>query len=169
MIVISNTTPLIALAVIRRFDLLRQLFDTIYIPEAVYQEAVVAGREQGGAKHELSSATWIEIRAVQGHQAVHALLSELDRGEAETIVLAQEMGADWVLMDEKKGRRQLAKLGLPKVGTVGLLLKAKQLGLVSRIRPDIEQLRRNGFSLSQNVVDASPPTCNSFPAPTRAG
>ena len=60
MIVVSNTTPLIGLAIIERFDLLQHLFGKLYIPQAVYDEAVTAGREKGGAKMEVSSADWIE-------------------------------------------------------------------------------------------------------------
>ena len=56
-------------------------------------------------------------------------------------------------MDEKKGRRKLEQLGLKKIGTLGILLKAKQLGLLAIIRPEIEQLHRQGFSISQNVID----------------
>ena len=154
MIVVSNTTPLIGLAVIQRFDLLSQLFGKIYIAQAVYDEAVIAGREAGGAKHEVSTAPWIEMVKVRDHLAVEVLLDELDLGEAETIILAREIGADWVLMDEKKGRRKLSELGLNKIGTAGLLLKAKQVGLLPLIRPDLELLRQRGFSLSQVVVDA---------------
>ena len=104
MIVVSNTTPLIGMAIIERFDLLSQLFGTIHIAQAVYEEVVVAGRENGGAKAEVSSATWIKTVAVRDQLAVDVLLDELDRGEAETVVLARELSADWVLMDEKKGR-----------------------------------------------------------------
>lgn len=154
MIVVSNTTPLIGLAVIERFDLLRQLFGRLYIPEAVYREAVVAGREAGGAKQEVSTATWIETVKVQDRLAVEVLLDELDLGEAETIVLARELNAAWVLMDEKKGRRKVTELGLDKIGTVGILLKAKQAGLLSQIGPDVERLRRQGVSISQQVIEA---------------
>ena len=145
MIVVSNTTPLIGLASIQRFDLLQQLFGEVSVAQAVYDEAVIAGREAGGAKHEVSTATWIKTVSVRDHLAVDVLLDELDRGEAETIVLARELSADWVLMDEKKGRRKLEQLGLKKIGTLGVLLKAKRLGLLSTLRPDIEQLRRQGF------------------------
>ena len=154
MIVVSNTTPLIGLASIQRFDLLHQLFGEVYIAQAVYDEAVVTGHESGGAKTEVSTASWIRITRVKDRLAVEMLLDELDLGEAETIVLARELGADWVLMDEKKGRRKLDQLGLRKIGTVGVLLKAKQMGLLPVIRSDIERLRRRGFSLSQAVVDA---------------
>jgi len=154
MIVVSNTTPLIGLAVIQRFDLLRHFFGEIYIAQAVYDEAVVAGRKVGGAKHQVSTATWIHTVAVKDRLAVNVLLDELDLGEAETIVLARELDAEWVLMDEKKGRRKLAQLGLAKIGTVGILLKAKQAGLLPDIRPELEKLRQRGFSISQTVIDA---------------
>jgi predicted nucleic acid-binding protein len=107
MIVVSNTTSIIGLASIERFELLQALFGEIHIPQAVYNEAVVAGREEGGAKREVSTATWIKTAHVQDRLAVDVLLDELDLGEAETIVLARELDADWVLMDEKKGRRKL--------------------------------------------------------------
>lgn len=154
MIFVSNTTPLIGLASIQRFDLLHKLFGKIYIAQAVYNEAVVAGREVGGAKLEVSTASWIETVTVKDRLAVEVLLDELDLGEAETIVLAREINADWVLMDEKKGRRKLSELGLNKIGTLGILLKAKQLGLMPIIRPELEQLQQQGFSLSPTVVDA---------------
>ena len=153
MIIVSNTTPLIGLASIQRFDLLRQLFGEVHIPQAMYDEAVLAGREAGGAKQEVSTAQWIRTVSVQDRLAVEVLLDDTDLGEAETIVLARELGADWVLMDEKKGRRKLEQLGLKKIGTLGILLKAKQLGLLAVIRPEIEQLHRQGFSISQNVID----------------
>ncbi|MBU0511802.1 MAG: DUF3368 domain-containing protein [Chloroflexi bacterium] len=154
MIVVSNTTPLIGLATIGRFDLLHQLFGEIHIPKAVYHEAVIAGREEGGAKREVSDASWVKSVEVQDWLAVEVLLDELDLGEAEVIVLARELSADWVLMDEKKGRRKLTQLEIQKIGTLGILLKANELGLVNSIREDLEQLREKGFSISQSVIDA---------------
>jgi predicted nucleic acid-binding protein len=144
---------LIGLATIQRFDLLQQLFGKIYIPQAVYDEAATAGREEGGAKQEVSTARWIETIIVKDRLAVEVLLDELDVGEAETIVLAREMKADWVLMDEKKGRRKATELSLNKIGTVGILLKAKQQGMLGEIRPDLERLHQQGFSLNQRVIN----------------
>jgi predicted nucleic acid-binding protein len=153
MIVVSNTTPLIGLASIQRFNLLHQLFGKIYIAQAVYDEAVNSGREVGGAKQEVSTAAWIETVAVKDRLAVEVLLDDLDLGEAETIVLAREMRADWTLTDEKKGRRKLNQLGLQKIGTVGILLKAKKVGFLPAIRPDLERLHRQSFRISQSVID----------------
>ena len=73
MIVVSNTTPLIGLASIERFDLLRQLFGVLYIAQAVYAEAVVCGREAGGTKQEVSTATWIKTVQVQDRLAVEGV------------------------------------------------------------------------------------------------
>jgi uncharacterized protein len=153
MIVVSNTTPLIGLATIQRLYLLQQIFGDIYIAQAVYDEVVIAGRELGGAKRDVEAATWIKTASVKDRLAVDVLLDELDVGEAETIVVAREMAADWVLMDERKGRRKLTQLGLHKVGTVGILLKAKQMSLIPVVRPDLERLREEGFSLSQMIFD----------------
>lgn len=154
MIVVSNTTPLIGLAAIQRFDLLQHLFGEVYIPQAVYGEAVVAGREEGGAKREVAGAPWIRVVSVKDHLAVEVLLDELDTGEAEAIILSRELNADLVLMDERKGRRKLAQLEMNKIGTLGILLLAKQKGLLGVIRPEIEKLQAHSFRMSQDVIDA---------------
>ena len=130
MIVVSNTTPLIAFASLNRFDLLHGLFTEIAVPQAVYSEALKAGRKSSSPREELQTATWLKRVTVRDQLAVNLLLDELDRGEAEAIVLAHELKADWVLMDEKKGRRKLAQLHIPHVGTAGLLLWAKREGLL---------------------------------------
>lgn len=154
MIVVSNTTPLIGLATIDRFSLLHDLFGEVVISQAVYDESVVAGRDEGGARREVSNAAWIKTVEIQDRLAVEVLLDELDLGEAETIVLARELGADWVLMDERKGRRKLGQLGVRKIGTVGILLAAKNRGLITAVAPEVERLRQHGFTISQAVVDA---------------
>ena len=154
MIIVTNMTPLIGLAMLGRFELLQQLFGEIYIAQAVYDEAVVGGREIGGAKYEILSASWIHTIKVKDRLAVEVLLDEMDLGESETIVLAHEIHADWVLMDEKKGRRKLDQLGLRKIGTVGILLKATEVGLISIIRSELEKLRSKGFSLSNGLIKA---------------
>jgi predicted nucleic acid-binding protein len=153
MIVVSDTTPLIGLSSIGRLELLLQLFDDVYIPQAVFDETVTSGREEGKAKHSVANADWIHIVEVKDRLAVNILLDEMDLGEVETIILASEMKADWVLMDEKKGRRKLSQLNIPKIGTVGILLKAKQLGLVSNLKAELESLQKSGFSVSQLVIE----------------
>jgi uncharacterized protein len=153
MIVVSDTTPLIGLASIGRLALLRELFEEVYIPQAVFDETVTHGREESKAKAEVSNTNWIHVVKVKDRLAVDILLDEMDLGEVETIVLASEMNADWVLMDEKKGRRKLSQLNIPKIGTLGILLKAKQIGLIPIIKPETESLQKAGFSISPFVVE----------------
>ncbi len=154
MIVVSDTTPLIRLASIGRLELLQEIFGEVYIPQAVYDETVTHGRKEGMAKQAVANASWIHVVEVKDRLAVvEVLLDEMDLGEVETIILAKEMNADWVLMDERKGRRKLDQLDIPKVGTIGILLKAKQLGLIPKLKSEIENLQRSGFSISQMIVD----------------
>jgi len=153
MIVVSDTTPLIGLASIGRLDILRELFGDVYIPQAVYDETVTHGHAEGRAKQDVESANWIRVVQVRDRLAVNILLDEMDLGEVETIILAGEMNADWVLMDEKKGRRKLMQLDIPKIGTLGILLKARKIGLFESLRREIENLQKTGFSISQAVVD----------------
>ena len=152
MIVVSDTTPLIGLASIGRLELLRELFEEVYIPQAVFDETVTHGRTESKAKAEVSKAKWIHVVEVKDRLAVNVLLDEMDLGEVETIILASEMNADWVLMDERKGRRKLTQLNIPKIGTLGILLKAKQLGRISSIKSEIKDLQKTGFSISPLVV-----------------
>jgi len=152
MIVVSNATPLIGLAMAERFDLLQKLFGLIYIPQGVYDEVVTEGGQRFGTQ-EVSDAAWIELVEVKDRLAVEVLADDLGKGESETIVLAREMGADWVLVDERLARRKLDALGIPTIGTLGILLKAKEVGLLRTVAPAVELLRTRGFRLSRQVYD----------------
>lgn len=96
MIVVSDTSPINNLAAINQLHLLQQLYGTVLIPEAVYQELTDPDFPVAGAK-EVQTFTWIQIRAVEDRTMLKALSSELDPGEAEAIVLALEIKAEQVL------------------------------------------------------------------------
>jgi uncharacterized protein len=150
MIVVSNTTPLIGMAMADRFDLLQKLFGQITIPQGVFEEVVLEGGERFGAP-EVLEASWIEAIEVKDRLAVEVLEDELGKGESETIVLACELGADWVLVDERLARRKLNSLGFRTIGTLGILLKAKEVSFLQAIRPEVDKLRTRGFRLSKRV------------------
>ena len=80
------------------------------------------------------------------------LLSNLDRGEAETIALALEQNADLLIMDERLVRRHASRLGLTLTGSIGILLKAKQVRHITAIKPLLSQLEQGGIHLSQSPV-----------------
>jgi len=147
--VVCNTSPILSLLKIRQLDLLRALYGQIIVPHAVWQE-MEAGRKKA-YYYDLTLLPWIEIRSVE-QPAVIAAFNTLDLGEAEVLVIAQEISADLVIIDETIGRAYAHRLGLTLTGTLGILLKAKQQGLVPVIKPLLEALRSQGVWLSDRVV-----------------
>ena len=149
MIVVSNTSPLTSLAAIGQLDLLRRLYARLHIAQGVWEELNAGGRRWPGCD-QVAAADWVERHTVQNYALVTALQRDLDRGEAETIALALELGADLTLLDEKEGRHAARRLDLRVVGVVGVLLEAKANGTVSTIRPHLRALRQTaGFYLSE--------------------
>ena len=149
-LVVVNTTPIIALSLIGELDLLRILYGQALAPSSVEAE-VRAGGRGGIGRTELQEASWLRIVSLQEPSRAD-LLADLDRGEAEVIALAQELSADLVIIDERLARRHARRLGLTLTGTLGVLLKAKQLGYVKFVAPLIDRMRRDGIRLSDEVV-----------------
>lgn len=149
-LVVSNTSPLTNLAAIGDFDLLRQLFERIHIPEAVHHELGAMGTDWPG-KAEVAR-DWVEIHGVKMRHLVTSLNQDLDPGESEAIALGIELDATLVLMDERDGRYRARRLGLRPMGVIGALLLAKERGLIPDIRRRLDALRSDaGFWLSESV------------------
>ncbi|ELP52875.1 hypothetical protein O53_4603 [Microcystis aeruginosa TAIHU98] len=104
MIVVSDTSPITNLATVNQLTLLHQLYGTIIIPQAVYEEMASLGYAVPGTI-EIMTLSWIETRPVTQQNQVNQLLNKLDRGESEGIILALELGADILILDERKGRK----------------------------------------------------------------
>jgi predicted nucleic acid-binding protein len=149
-LVVVNATPVIALALLDQLSLLQPLYGSVMIPPAVQHEVMAGGANRIGVA-ELQHAPWIKLTPLQDPRRAD-LLSDLDRGEAEVIALAQEISADLVIIDERLARRHAKRLGLPLTGTLGVLLKAKQQHLIPSVSPLIETLQKNGIRLSESVV-----------------
>lgn len=152
MIVILDSSILIGLGGIDRLALLHDLFGEVIIPQAVSDE-IHAHKQSTELAQYVDAAPWIRTVAVQNSLAVRVLLHPLDLGEAEVIVLTQELGADLAAVDERLAREKLQALGVPVIGTLGILLRAKEEGLIERIRPEIDGLRENSVFLSQSLVE----------------
>ncbi len=140
MIVICDASPLIVLATVHRLDLLRQLFDEIVIPESVYREVVVDGAGEPGADA-VAAATWMRRQSAMDQPLFVQLQRRLGPGEAEAIALALELKADLVVIDEQRARRIAAGYGLRVLGTVGVLIQARMQGLLSALKPELDNLR----------------------------
>ena len=149
MTIISNASPLINLARIGQLSLLERLYGDLTIPEAVWNEVVVEGRGQPGAK-EVETASWIRVQPATNRELVQALRQELDAGEAEAIALALEVRSEFLLMDEYLGRETAYHMGVRCIGLIGVLVEAKRKGLVNRIQPLLDTLQDvAGFWISE--------------------
>ena len=154
MIVVANSSVLIALCRIGMLNLLHQKFpEGIFIPEAVWHEVVKSGRGQPGSE-EISSSPWIKVKKVKDERLVSLLRMELDQGEAEAVVLASEQKADLVLLDEKAARRVAKRLGLAVLGTIGILIWAKRVGLIDSLKEQLDALQKEGnFRIAPDVYN----------------
>lgn len=137
--IISNTTPLINFAAIRRLDILEQLFRTIVIPKAVEQELLEKGKEYPSTE-EIEQATFLETLEVQNVQLCRSLKAELNEGEAEAIVLAVEHKPGLLLIDEIEGRRVAKSYHIPFTGSIGCLIQAKQKKIIPAIKPLLDAI-----------------------------
>ena len=146
--VVANNTPLAALWASRRLDLLESLFGQVLIPTEVASEFLAA--ESFARQRDLEAAPWIKITPVADRRRALSY-SNLDLGEAEVLALAEETDAALVVIDEVKGRRFARRLGFPIIGTLGILLLAKEDGLVSKMHPLIEQLEASGLHLAPEL------------------
>ena len=144
--IVSNTGPLIALASIGQFDLLRELFGQLFIPPAVHAEI-----KDEVSVAALAAADWVVVQAVQDTLAVQLLQEELDAGESEAIILGKELAADLILLDERAATRKTRAVGLQAIGTLGVLLMAKNQGLVASLKPLLDDLHNAGFHMSDTL------------------
>lgn len=153
MIVVADSSPLIALCRIGRLKLLHDLFGQLIIPDAVWQEVSASHPGKAGAA-EIMSASWIERRAVKDMPLVNLLRQDLGAGESEAIVLAREVSADVLLMDERRGREAAKRLGLTCTGLVGVLLEARRRGIVSDPAAVAAELRDvAGFWIADELME----------------
>ena len=143
-IVIADSACLIGLSKIKRLELLPALFGRVTLAPAVWNEVVVQGQGRSGST-EIQNATWIDITQVRDMQAVDVLRQELGAGESQSMVLAQELQASLVILDDARARRKAKQLGLAIAGTAALLYRAQELALIADAAAAIDELRSVGF------------------------
>ncbi len=155
MIIVSDATPLIGLAKIEQLALLQDMFGEVLIPPAVFKEVVTNAPKTPDAAM-ISRSAWIRVRKIADISRVDYLRVDLDPGEAESLVLAYELNADWILLDETKARLAAELLKIHFIGTVGLSLLAKRRGKINKVGPLLNTLRAHKFYISdrlcQNVL-----------------
>ena len=151
LLVVVDSGPLICLARIGQLNLLRALARQVVVPPAVWREVTDDAAAPGAAA--VLAATWVTHESPD-NVAVAALEILLDRGEAEAIALAQGHPGALLLVDDARARRVAERMNIRRMGTVGLLRRAKQLGLIPKLRPQLEALQANGIYIRQELVNA---------------
>ena len=136
---VTNSTCLIGLERIGRLDLLPQVFDTVFAPPTVVAEV-------------RSPLTWLTVQTVENSAFVAALKTQMDEGEAEAIALAVELDNVILILDDKKARRVAQQIGLKVIGTVGMLLRAKNQGVITEIKLLLTELVQVEFRITYAII-----------------
>ncbi|MCB9331367.1 MAG: DUF3368 domain-containing protein [Lewinellaceae bacterium] len=154
MIVVSDTSPLSSLYLIDQLPLLPAIFGKIIVPEKVWEELLILETDFGRDLSALKSASWLDVVPASDAAAVLRLQRFLDAGESEAIVLAKELHADYLLIDEMEGREAAAQEGLKTIGVLGVFIQAKSAGFIAEVRPLMEDLREKArFHIHSNLFE----------------
>ncbi len=148
MIVIVDASTFIGLSMVNKLSLLSSLFKEVVLPNAVYEE--ISG---GKGVKEIRSFKNIKVVGVNDKATVELMLESYGRGEAELLVLAKELNANLLLIDELKARKAARRAGFKVMGILGLLLSAKEKGFIKTIKPLIQRLQKKDFRLSRRVIE----------------
>ncbi len=146
-----NTSPLLYLHQIGQLDLLAGLYAKVHIPPAVEAE-LQAGAERGVNVPDTATLLWLQVMPLLSDKSI-PLVMDLGRGEAEVIALGLEQPGSRLILDDSLARRIARLQGLQFTGTLGVLVKAKQVGLLSAISPAIVALRKAGLWLTDELVN----------------
>ena len=164
MILVLDSSSLISLARVGRLDTLRRIAGTVHIPEAVYEEVVQTGQERPGSV-EVAQAHWIARHQVEDEAAVARLRARVGRGEAEAIVLARELKADVLILDDATARRVAEAEGRSVLGLLGLLLHGKANGSVESVGPILDEMIGAGFFIDDSLYRSILHLAGEEPAP----
>jgi len=148
--VITNTTPVLSLLKIDKLDILKELYGQIIIPNAVYQEI-----EEGKYKEfytDLKQIDWIIIKSIKDKKSCEYFV-DLDNGETEVLILAKEINADLIILDEIIGRRYCKVLKYNLTGTLGVLLRAKEKGIIKSVKSLLFELIEKGTWLNPKLIN----------------
>lgn len=149
-LVISNTSPLLYLHQAGCLQLLPELYGEIVVPTAVEQE-LLAGQRQGVDVPVVGELDWCLVRSVSAMATLPTVV-DLGQGEAEVIAIGLETPGSLLILDDQLGRRIARFYELTLTGTLGVLIKAKQQGLLEEIAPVMKRLQQSGMWLTEQIV-----------------
>lgn len=153
---VSNTGPLIGLAKIDLLDILKNFSAEVLIPSAVHRELLgKVGVESFRIDRALSDFIHVTEVTLLRHSVKQAL-ADLDEGERQAIGLASSLTGDvLLLLDDRAGRAAASELNIPTTGLIGVLLLAKEKRLIKKVGLHIDELRKQGYWVSDEVVQTA--------------
>ena len=143
--IIGDSSALVALSIMNQLDLLKTVFSSIHVPQAVYDEVTISSKPQSRKlkKFLKDKITSVEINISQ---------MGLGRGELEAIALYKDINADFLLIDDRRAK-SFAKLNdVNVIGSIGVMILAKELGKVETIREDLEKLLNSDVFISKSLI-----------------
>ena len=148
--VIVNSTPLIAFSKVDKLELLKTMYEEIYIPGAVFEEVT---KKNDIVREKILQNDWIHIEKIQDINDRRMYSAKLHAGEVEVMILAQEQDESvLVVIDDYAARKTAEFLGLRLTGTIGVLIKAKQQGILKQVMPVIKDMQFCGIYFSQKLI-----------------
>lgn len=150
--IVINSSPLIALSCINQLKLLDNLFDEIIIPQAVYNETVIDGKDKKIDK-EIKGLSNSKIIQVMDLNALEFIFDFLDEGEAEVIAIAKELEIETVVIDELKGRKYARKHNLDTIGSLGILVLSKKKGFIKEVAPLLQRMVDYGIRVGNKLKE----------------
>lgn len=148
MLIVADSSPLISFAIIDQLELLNKIYDRVLVPQAVYNEVT---QEDKPFSNDIKKFLENNIEIVNNRTAVDILNDEIDLGESEAIVLALEKGIKAILIDDNKGRKRARLKGLKVIGTLGTLIRAKNLGYINEVKPLMDKLTDYNIRISKEL------------------
>lgn len=148
MTVVSDSSPIIALARVSKLHLLRDLFGEILIPDGIYNELAKKGR--AGAE-EVERGLFIKREQIKNRDAV--LIRRVGQADAEVIILAKEKTADLILADDTRVIREVKEKGISFATITSILLEAKRRKLLASVKEVMDEMRRQGVGINDNTYE----------------
>lgn len=149
MIVIADSSALVALSICECLPILDTLFGEVKVPQAVYEEVCIAGKPESTA---LSAYLEDKVCKVYCAKPIEKA-SGLGKGEVAAISLYKELSADLLLIDDARARKVAYLNNLEVMGSLGVLLLAKQKGVLTAITPKVNRLRNSDIFISEHLLE----------------
>lgn len=146
--VVANFTPIIILSNINKIEILKELYKVIYVPYGVFEELAF-----GDSKYVFKANDFIKIEEIKNKEAKQFFPAYLHKGEVEAIILAKEINADLCIIDDYLARKHAKSLGLTVTGTLGVLIKAKEKGILKEVKPLLDEMLEKKFYIDKKLYD----------------